>query len=137
MTTSLNSTRPTSPAFRVGLAVLVVGALAAILAALLLAFGGIGRSSGTGGTGHASGGSSGSHSVATWPQPAAVEQVQRELGQLNYYEGSVDGLIGPQTVHALEYLQRDAGLPQTGQFTPATQAALANFMAHGNNQMGN
>jgi len=33
-------------------------------------------------------------------------------------------------------IQRDAGLPQTGQMNAATQAALANFLAHGNNQMG-
>jgi peptidoglycan hydrolase-like protein with peptidoglycan-binding domain len=63
-------------------------------------------------------------------------QLQRELGQLNYYEGPVDGIMGPQTIQAITYLQRDAHLPQTGQMNAATQAALANFLAHGNNQMG-
>jgi peptidoglycan hydrolase-like protein with peptidoglycan-binding domain len=67
---------------------------------------------------------------------AAVAKLQRELGQLNYYEGADDGLMGPQTIQAIKYLQRDAGLPQTGQMNAATQAALANFLAHGNNQMG-
>ena len=67
---------------------------------------------------------------------AAVMQLQRELGQLNYYEGPVDGLMGPQTIAAIKDLQRDAHLPQTGQMNAATQAALANFLAHGNNQMG-
>jgi hypothetical protein len=67
---------------------------------------------------------------------AAVEKLQQELGQLNYYEGPVDGIMGPQTIQAIKYLQRDAGLPQTGQMNAATQAALANFLAHGNNQMG-
>jgi hypothetical protein len=66
---------------------------------------------------------------------AAVEKLQQELGQLNYYEGPVDGIMGPQTIQAITYLQRDAGLPQTGQMNAATQAALANFLAHGNNQM--
>ncbi len=65
----------------------------------------------------------------------AVETLQRQLGQLNYYEGSIDGLMGPQTVQAIQYLQRDAGLPQTGQLNAATDNALANFLAHGNNQM--
>ena len=66
---------------------------------------------------------------------AAVLKLQQELGQLNYYEGSDDGIMGPQTIQAITYLQRDAGLPQTGQMNAATQAALANFLAHGNNQM--
>ena len=66
---------------------------------------------------------------------AAVVKLQQELGQLNYYEGSVDGIMGPQTVQAITYLQRDAHLPQTGQMNAATQAALAHFLAHGNNQM--
>jgi peptidoglycan hydrolase-like protein with peptidoglycan-binding domain len=67
---------------------------------------------------------------------AAVVKLQQELGQLNYYEGPVDGIMGPQTIQAIQYLQRDAGLPQTGQMNAATQAALAHFLAHGNNQMG-
>jgi Putative peptidoglycan binding domain len=67
---------------------------------------------------------------------AAVQKLQQELGQLNYYEGPVDGIMGPQTIQAITYLQRDAHLPQTGQMNAATQAALANFLAHGNNHMG-
>jgi len=67
---------------------------------------------------------------------AAVVKLQQELGQLNYYEGQDDGIMGPQTIQAITYLQRDAGLPQTGQMNAATQAALAHFLAHGNNQMG-
>jgi len=67
---------------------------------------------------------------------AAIETLQRELGQLNYYEGPVTGVLNAQTTQAITYLQRDAHLPQTGTMNAATQAALANFLAHGNNQMG-
>ena len=67
---------------------------------------------------------------------AAVVKLQQQLGQLNYYEGPDDGIMGSQTIQAIKYLQRDAGLPQTGQMNAATQAALAHFLAHGNNQMG-
>lgn len=67
---------------------------------------------------------------------AAVKQLQQELGQLNYYEGPVDGLMGPQTIAAIKDLQRQAGLPQTGTMNAATQKALDNYLAHGNNQMG-
>jgi hypothetical protein len=77
-----------------------------------------------------------SHPVQPAKPSAAVMKLQQELGQLNYYEGPDDGIMGPQTIQAIKYLQRDAHLPQTGQMNAATQAALANFLAHGNNQMG-
>ena len=67
---------------------------------------------------------------------ASVKKLQQELGQLNYYEGPVDGLMGPQTTAAIQDLQRQAGLPQTGAINAATQKALDNYLAHGNNQMG-
>ena len=69
------------------------------------------------------------------PPSAAVKTLQQQLGQLNYYEGPVDGIMGPQTTAAVKDLQRQAGLPQTGTMNPATQAALARYLAHGNNQM--
>jgi peptidoglycan hydrolase-like protein with peptidoglycan-binding domain len=77
-----------------------------------------------------------SHPVTPVQPSAAVMQLQRQLGQLNYYEGPIDGLMGPQTIAAVQDLQRQAGLPQTGLMNAATQAALANYLAHGNNQMG-
>ena len=69
------------------------------------------------------------------PPSASVKTLQQQLGQLNYYEGPVDGIMGPQTIAAIKDLQRQAGLPQTGTMTPATQAALARYLAHGKNQM--
>jgi peptidoglycan hydrolase-like protein with peptidoglycan-binding domain len=85
----------------------------------------------------ASGGSSAHHHVVpTPPAPSAtIVTLQRELGQLNYYEGPVTGTMNQQTVQAITYLQRDAHLPQTGTMNAATQAALAHFLADGNNQM--
>jgi peptidoglycan hydrolase-like protein with peptidoglycan-binding domain len=44
--------------------------------------------------------------------------------------------MGPQTAAAITDLQRQAGLPQTGTMNAATQTALNNYLAHGNNQMG-
>ena len=69
------------------------------------------------------------------PPSASVKTLQQQLGQLNYYEGPADGIMGPQTIAAIKDLQRQASLPQTGTMNPATQAALANYLAHGNNQM--
>jgi peptidoglycan hydrolase-like protein with peptidoglycan-binding domain len=77
------------------------------------------------------------HVVPNTPVPsAAVETLQRELGQLNYYEGPITGTMNTQTEQAITYLQRDANLPQTGTMNAATQAALIHFLATGNNQMG-
>ena len=70
------------------------------------------------------------------PPSASVKKLQQELGQLNYYQGPVDGVTGPQTTAAIQDLQRQAGLPQTGTMNAATQKALDNYLAHGNNQMG-
>ena len=69
------------------------------------------------------------------PPSASVKTLQQQLGQLNYYESPVDGIMGPQTIAAIKDMQRQAGLPQTGTMNPATQAALASYLAHGNNQM--
>ena len=44
--------------------------------------------------------------------------------------------MGPQTTAAIEDLQRQADLPQTGTMNAATQKALDNYLARGNNQMG-
>ena len=67
--------------------------------------------------------------------PASVKKLQQELGQLNYYQGTEDGIMGPQTIAAIEDLQRQAGLPQTGTMNAATQKALTNYLAHGSSQM--
>jgi hypothetical protein len=66
---------------------------------------------------------------------ASVKKLQQELGQLNYYEGPVDGIMGAQTTAAIKDLQRQANLPQTGTMNSATQKALDNYLVHGNNQM--
>jgi len=83
-----------------------------------------------------------SHSVVPTPKPTpskpseAIKLLQRELGQLNYYEGAVTGYNTPATVAAVKDLQRDAQLPRTGALDAATEAALINFLVNGNSQMG-
>jgi hypothetical protein len=44
---------------------------------------------------------------------AAVKQLQQELGQLNYYEGPVDGLMGPppDRHHARRHAEGAGELP--------------------------
>ena len=66
---------------------------------------------------------------------ASVELLQRELGQLNYYEGPINGVMTPPTIQAIKYLQRDAHLSQTGEINQATDLALQRMLVNGNNQM--
>jgi peptidoglycan hydrolase-like protein with peptidoglycan-binding domain len=68
---------------------------------------------------------------------AAVKSLQQQLAQLNYYDGPITGIENTNTINAIQYLQRDAHLPQTGQLNSATRAALNSMLAHGNNQMAN
>lgn len=77
------------------------------------------------------------HKVTPAPEHAsdAVRLLQRELGQLNYYEGTANGYETAATVQAIKYLQRDAKLPRTGVLDIATQRALINFLITGNSQM--
>lgn len=84
------------------------------------------------GTGGTTGGGS---STPVAPSPT-IRLLQQQLAQLNYYEGPVNGIDSAQVHQAIEYLQRDAHLPQTGILTPATQSALSRMLVNGNNQMG-
>ena len=53
-----------------------------------------------------------------------VTALQQNLTAAGYYSGAVDGVYGPQTVAAVEDLQKASGLPVTGAVDKATAAAL-------------
>ncbi|WP_431278863.1 peptidoglycan-binding domain-containing protein [Leifsonia poae] len=53
-----------------------------------------------------------------------VTALQQDLAAAGYYSGNVDGVYGPQTVSAVEDLQKANGLPVTGAVDKATAAAL-------------
>ena len=50
--------------------------------------------------------------------------LQQDLADAGYFEGEVDGVYGPETVEAVEALQKANGLPETGTVDKATEAAL-------------
>jgi peptidoglycan hydrolase-like protein with peptidoglycan-binding domain len=50
--------------------------------------------------------------------------VQKELTQLGYYHGVVDGSLGPETVKAIRWFQSVDKLPVTGQINDSTLKAL-------------
>lgn len=89
----------------------------------------------------ASGSAAGSTTAAaagaqTGTSSQSVATLQRDLGQLNYYESPVDGVSGPATVAAIKDFQRANGLPVDGVAGPNTMAKINQQMATGDNQMG-
>ncbi len=51
----------------------------------------------------------------TTAQPSPlVTDIQTELQRRGYYQGALDGLIGPMTRAAVEQFELDSGLPPTG-----------------------
>ena len=55
--------------------------------------------------------------------------LQQALADAGYYEGKVDGVYGPETVAAVQALQKANGLPQTGTLDKATEQALRSELA--------
>ncbi|WP_456846896.1 peptidoglycan-binding domain-containing protein [Cellulomonas sp. P5_C6] len=55
---------------------------------------------------------------------AYTTALQQSLADTGYYTGAVDGIYGPQTVAAVQALQKASGLPETGTVDKATAAAL-------------
>ena len=55
---------------------------------------------------------------------AYTTNIQTQLQQAGYYEGEIDGLYGPLTVAAVEQLQAENGLRETGYVDQATARAL-------------
>jgi peptidoglycan hydrolase-like protein with peptidoglycan-binding domain len=131
MTTNLPTGTPTqgrpSIAAAVGIAGCCALAVAGVVAVAVLAFGS--HDAADAGSPHPTPGHS------TIAPDASVASLQRQLAQLNYYNGPVNGVWNVQTSGAISYLQRDAQLPQTGRVDSATQAALNRFLRTGNNQM--
>lgn len=83
-------------------------------------------------TAAASSSNSASHDV----QPSnAVKAIQQELAELNFYQGPINGYDTPATVSAVQNLQREAGLPQTGHMDNQTRTALMRYLAQGDNVM--
>jgi peptidoglycan hydrolase-like protein with peptidoglycan-binding domain len=58
------------------------------------------------------------------PAQDTIIAVQKELTQLGYFHGQVDGLMGPQTEKAIRWFQTVDKLPVTGQIDDPTLKAL-------------
>lgn len=62
-------------------------------------------------------------------QPLSVRQIQLALKAAGFYEGSVDGKMGPRTQEALKSFQRAQGLKADGIAGSKTSAQLAKFLS--------
>ena len=58
------------------------------------------------------------------PPDQVIADVQTELQQMGYYQGDVDGLLGPQTREALTAYQQDQGLMATSVIDEPTLDSL-------------
>ncbi len=58
------------------------------------------------------------------PPDQVVADVQGILQQLGYYQGAIDGVLGPATQEAIEKYQYDHGLPTTGGIDARTLASM-------------
>ncbi len=58
------------------------------------------------------------------PPDQVIADVQAELQDMGYYEGEVDGLLGPMTQQALADYQSEHGLDQTAAIDEPTLESL-------------
>jgi len=58
------------------------------------------------------------------PGGSKMWNTQAELANMGYYNGTVDGIPGPETRQAIADYQADNGLPIDGHLNPPTQVAL-------------
>ena len=67
----------------------------------------------------------GANALGSFEQSAATAaDVQDQLKSAGYYHGKIDGVLGPETRHALVRYQSAKGLRVTGSLTPETQQSL-------------
>jgi hypothetical protein len=65
------------------------------------------------------------YALQPYDQRAADElAVQQALARLGYYQGPIDGRIGPQTLRAIAQYQQDHGMSITNSIVPALLQAL-------------
>ncbi len=67
-----------------------------------------------------------------WARQARIEEVmqdQESLAALRYYDGPIDGSVGPKFTAAVRSFQREAGLVADGKYGPKTAEGVRKAMA--------
>ncbi|HWX29905.1 MAG TPA: peptidoglycan-binding domain-containing protein [Steroidobacteraceae bacterium] len=65
-----------------------------------------------------------SQDLRTWKKDD-FRQAQLELRNMGLYNGSLDGVLGPETKRALDQFQKDNGLDRTATLDQQTMVALS------------
>jgi peptidoglycan hydrolase-like protein with peptidoglycan-binding domain len=65
-----------------------------------------------------------SQDLRTWKKDD-FRQAQLELRNMGLYNGSLDGVLGPETKRALDQFQKDNGLDRTATLDQQTRVALS------------
>ena len=65
-----------------------------------------------------------SESGYDWDKHAAIEEMQKEMADLGYYNGEIDGEYGSQTEDAIRAVQADCNITQDGIYGPDTHSCL-------------
>lgn len=63
-------------------------------------------------------------SAPAFDDPSLVSAVQKELARLGLYVGTIDGVIGQRTEHAIRTFEQRAGLKRNGKASPSLLALL-------------
>ena len=71
----------------------------------------------------------GSRAMRKGDEGIDVAVLQQKLKQLNYYNGSIDGLYGGETVKAVKKFQKDNGLKVDGVFGKSSQQLIPDLKA--------
>jgi peptidoglycan hydrolase-like protein with peptidoglycan-binding domain len=74
-------------------------------------------------------------SAPAYQQGPSVVALQHELAQLNYYEGPIDGVLGPATRAAITDFQRANGLSADGVAGAGTLTKIHQQLITGDSQM--
>jgi len=61
---------------------------------------------------------------APYAASSTAIEVQQALAELGYYDGPIDGVIGPGTRDAIASFQSDSGLPVSGLIDEELMASL-------------
>ena len=64
------------------------------------------------------------YNTSDYDYSETIVAVQKELAKLGYYNGPIDGTVGPQTETAIRWFQSVDKLPETGQIDDPTLQAL-------------
>jgi peptidoglycan hydrolase-like protein with peptidoglycan-binding domain len=71
-------------------------------------------------------------SATSVASPDQIKEAQQQLKQKGFYQGQVDGRMGPETEAALRRFQQSSGLPATAQLDAKTMERLSG----GSSEMG-